>query len=239
MQTVAQTTSEVSEQVAESRAELEAMMPSTPARVLKFNLMMPDGRSRQEWSFTQEELGYMPVQEFVTLMSETIEQFAQGDVGKTIADLLAGGERVTMPEDFSAENVQKAVDENMVLVEAFFKVVRIIPGLQLEIFCMSLGIPPEQRAWFKNAISRPPSQGGLTVDEGFDILIFFVRQNAKLIRRFFAEKAAEFINAVRQEVFDQEVVEGTATETTNETPSDTPGSTPSNISSPDTLVSVS
>jgi hypothetical protein len=86
----------------------------------------------------------------------------------------------------------------------------------------------------------------LSVDDGFDLLYTFIRQNAKLIRRFFSEKGAELVRVFRTEVLEE--VEGTATEVSTDTPAmnqgpglptGSPGSTPSSISSGATLASVS
>jgi hypothetical protein len=227
------------EALAESRQQLEALRPSVPARMLVFpQMLLPSGLVK-DYSVTQEQLGMFGVQDFVTLMGEVIEQFVQGDFGMKIGQLFTGN--ASLPSDFSAEKIDEAVEENMAFVQAFLKLIRVAPSLQLDIICLSLGIDPSQRAWFKDAIKKPPSQGGLTVDEGYDILTVFIKQNAKLIRRFFSEKGAELVRVFRSEVLN-ETVEGTATDSTQNLSNvaiDSPGSMPSSTSSVDTLASVS
>jgi hypothetical protein len=63
--------------------------------------------------------------------------------------------RPRLPTDFTAEKVDEAIEENMAFVQAFLKLIRIVPSLQLDIYCLSLGIAPDQRDWFKSAIQRP------------------------------------------------------------------------------------
>lgn len=225
---------DISDQIAESKEQIEAIQPSTPERRLKFNLVFPDD-VRREYDVIQGELGMFPVQEFVTLMTGIIDDFAKGKYGIKIGELFRG--EIKTPDQYTPDEVEKVVDENSQLIAAFLEAVKMLPGLQKEIICLSLGIEPRQREWFKGAISRAPSQGGLTVDEGFDLLIWFLRQNAKLVRRFFEEKGRELVDEFRLQVLGETLdVEGTATETTEE--SDSPGSTPSSTSSQDTLVSV-
>jgi hypothetical protein len=233
------------EALAQSRQQLEALRPSVPSRIVSFpQMVMPDGRTRQDFDAIQEQLGMFGVQDFVTMMGEVIEDFTKGEFGIKLGQLFTG--EASMPTDFTAEKVDEAIEENMAFVQAFLKLIRIVPSLQLDIYCLSLGIAPDQRDWFKSAIQRPPSQGGLSVDDGFDLLYTFIRQNAKLIRRFFSEKGAELVRVFRTEVLEE--VEGTATEVSTDTPptnqspglpTGSPGSTPSSISSGATLASVS
>lgn len=239
------------ERLAQARAEVDAMRPPVQERNLLFNLVMPDDTTRQDVEVVQEMLGYYPVQEFTTIMGEIIDKFVKGEFGMKLGELFSG--KVKMPQDYTPETVNKTVEENMQLIQAFLEAVRIIPGLQQDIMCLSLGIPPEQRPWFKKAISRPPSQGGLTVDEGFDILIWFIRQNSDLIKRFFSEKVAEVVAEFQQHALGREIEAvlktddvqtdpATAPKTTAEEEtgtSDSPGSTPLSTSSPATQVSVS
>lgn len=226
----------LTDQLAEQRQQLEALQPSVASRILVFpNLVMADGRTRQNFQVVQEQLGMFPTQEFVTRIGEVIDDIRKGDLGIKLVELFSG--EAKMPTSFNPETLDQTLNENMVFVDALMKLVRVLPDLQLDIMCLSLGIAPSQREWFKSAISRNPSQGGLTVDEGFDILIMFIRQNAKLIRRFFEEKAAEVVAELREQVMDKPV-EGTATEMTGTPDSSSPGSMPSSTSSPATLASV-
>lgn len=229
------------EETRRSREAIEAIEPDTALRELTFNWKLPDGRDVEK-TYTQAELGMFPVQEFTTLVTEVVESFTQGDMGMKIGDLFRGD--IEMPEDFSPGTVNKVVEENMALVQAFIKAVQMLPGFQLDIMCLSLGIPRHEREWAKGQLQEPPHRGGLTVQEGFDILIWFIRQNAELCRETFLGKARELVDEFRLHVLQEDPTassDSTDSETTTETPADpssSPGGTPSSISSPDTPVSV-
>lgn len=227
----------------QSRHAIEALAPSISIRELRFAWTLPTGESR-DVIYVQEPLGMFPSQEFITRISEIIDLFIQGEMGMKLGDLFRG--EVEMPASFDPEIVNDAVEENIELIKAFIKLVQMLPDFQLDMMCLSLGIPRQQRNWAKEQLQEPVSRGGLSVDEGFDILIWFIRQNGPLLRETFLGKARELGDEFRIHVLNQEVetesdqtssssssTASSLTPTTTPTPS-SPGGTPSTISSPAT-----
>lgn len=240
-----QVTQQATDEVRRSREAIEAIDPSGgyPEREITFSgWLLPDGQTRVDRTYIQAELGMFPVQEFTTLVTEVIDSFTEGEMGMKIGDLFRGD--IQMPDNFDPSTVNDMVDENMALVKAFVKAVQMLPGFQKEIITLSLGVPRGERNWFKDCISEPPSRGGLRVDEGFDILIVFIKQNASLLKDTFLGKARELVDTFRLEVLGEETSSDstseteTATSSVDQALSSSPGGTPSSTSSPATPASV-
>lgn len=220
----------------QSRAAIEAIESSVFQRDLTFKWIHPDG-TLVDRVYTQAQLGMFPVQEFATTVTEVLESFTEGELRMKLGELFQG--KVQMPVNLDADTVNSFVDDNMAYIQAFFQLVRKVPELQLDVICLSLGVPRQERAWAKQQLAEPPHRGGLTVEEGFDLLITFIKQNASLLRETLVGKAKELGAVFMEEVLDQiPDLEGTATETekapTSEVAS-TPGGTPSSTSSLATL----
>lgn len=237
------------DEVSKAESAIESLVPSVPNRTLNFKLMAYDGQMVDR-EYTQDVLGFFPVQEFTTMLSRIIKNFVDGEYGIKIGELFRGDVQSQLPQmnkmtpEEMAAKAEEMVDQNQQLIMAFFKLTEIVPDFQQDIIALSLGVLRQEREWFKGAISEPPSRGGLTIDEGFDILNMFIEQNASEIRRFFAEKGRELVDKFRLEVLDQDPSKDDSSESSTETSAppeaDTPtrGGMPSSISSPTTPVSV-
>ena len=249
------------EQVAASREAIEALEPKRQIealdRVIEFeNWLLPDNTARVKKTYTQAPLGMMDVNEFTTLVGELIEQFTQGEEAGKLGELFRG--EVERPVELNPETVNEFVDDNMPIVNAFLKAIRMWPDFQFEIYVMSLGVPRKERPWAKACLMEPPQYGGLTADEGIDLLTHFIRQNARMIREKLLGKIDELVEVFRLEVLREEPKKdedqassdsgqtettthsvtptSEATETSGTSPS-SPGSTPSSTSSPATQAS--
>lgn len=223
---------EAAERIKQSRDAIEAIEPSdgAPSRTLTFHgWRLPDGSPVGDAgkSYVQAQLGMFPVQEFGVLVSGALNEFTQGDIGARIGDLFRGD--VQMPVTMDSESVNKVVSENEALIMAFFKLMRMLPSFQLDVMCLSLGVPRREREWFKDCVQEPPHRGGLDVEAGFGILIYFVRQNARLIQDSVMGKARELVEVFQLEVLGRS--KKTTSERSDDHPQPSPGTTPSSTSS--------
>lgn len=223
---------EAQENLRRSREAVDAIEPGdgAPDRTLTFTgWRLPDGTAVGDAgrSYVQAQLGMFPMQEFGILVSGALNEFTQGEIGERIGDLFRGD--VQMPVTMDGDSVSAIVRENEALIMAFIKLAQMLPDLQLSVICLSLGVPRREREWFKECVQEPPHRGGLTVDAGFDILRYFIRQNARLLQDTVRGRARELV-----EVFQQEVLGRSRTTTSEETddqPQPSPGTTPSSTSS--------
>lgn len=248
--------SAIDDPVEQTKQAIEDIQPSIASRVVEFDWVNPNNGQREKFQFTQEPLGFYPVQEFNALLADTAKSFTDGTNGLALGDLFSPKirEQVEIPQSFTEDSVNEVVDEiGVELIQGFFYLIKILPEFQLDVMCMSLGIPPGQRTWVKQQLKQPVSQGGLTIDEGFDILSVFVAQNVREIRRFLFDKATDLFSQTRREVLgddqpdeseqpaEMEPVVDIPPSTAMNQPSTpeppTPGGMPSSTSSPVTQVS--
>lgn len=223
----------------QSRAAIEAIEPSRAADGLpvqrQFQWTAPDGSALTK-TYLQDTLGMFPAQEFTTRITEVLEEFTKGDMKSRIGDLFRGD--VQMPTTFDPETVNQTIDENMAIFEAFIKLVQVAPSFQIDVILLSLGVPRLEREWAKVQLQEPPHRGGLTVEEGFDILITFIKQNAVTLRETAVGKAKEMFEVFQLEVMGR-TTSSDSTDSTDPSPSDPSisslGGTPSSTSSPATL----
>lgn len=234
----------VEDKVEQSRKAADALSPRTPERTLSFTLMNYETRQRDvQYECVQAELGFLPAQRFFAETFTEIRKFVNGEYGIKLGELFSGGlrQRMSMPTEMTEEAVEAAVSENDQLIQALFKLVEVVPGFQLELMVLSLGVFDKDVDWFKKAIAEPPHRGGLTIEQGFDIMRWFIRQNAVGLRRFFDQEAKSLWDEIILWVVNEgEAPEPEPKQDPEETgaEADTPGGRPSSTSSQATPVSV-
>jgi hypothetical protein len=168
-------------------------------------------------------LSFFEKQDFITLMGGYFDRFAEGEFGISLKEIFGEDVRKQMgeiPTEVSANQAEQIIGDNADLIKAVVKVANTLPDLQLKIIMIALGVPPNERAFVGEILRGPVWRGGLTDDQGFEILHIFITQNAKAIRSFFAQKGRELVDHFREEVLPTEADQN----------GDSPGSTPSSTS---------
>lgn len=224
---------EITKEIQNSEDALKAMIPDVPHRIWHVHLRDADG---VEWDlrYVQSELSFFEKQDFTTLIGRYFDRFAEGEFGIGIKDIFSDDLRtkIAIPTEVTPEAAEKMVDENTGLIKAIIKVVNELPDLQMKIILIALGVPPKERKAVAESLRGPVWKGGLTDDQGFDILKTFISQNAVAIRDFFLKRARDLVDHFQNEVFPQEEAEPED----QKPPSDgTHGGTPSSISPPESV----
>ena len=222
-----------------SEREREIIEDLSPEATVKrvFLVTMPDGNERRV-EYVQATLGLFPTQEFLMMMQRIIKDFMNGKYGITVGDLFAasGDEiRNKLPENFDSDSIDGVFRENESIIRAVLNAIEIVPGFEQDVIALSLGVHPDERERFKKLISDAPHRGGLTIDEGVDIIKVFIRQNVRSIRRFLERQTREIYDEIAGLLAPKEKTE---TESKAIEPSiSSLGSTPSSTSLPATLAS--
>jgi len=177
----------------DAEAAIEAL-DNAHARVTR-TFHWPDaGGNRHPVSFVQETLGFFPAQEFMTMMTRIVKDIIGGKYEVDVMELLRDRERLqaaSMPSELTNDAVEETITQWKPYIQAFLKLADIVPGLQQDIIALSLGVRRKSRDEFKEMITMSPAHGGLTIDEGVDILKVFIRQNVSVIRRFLGQQVQE------------------------------------------------
>jgi hypothetical protein len=212
----------------QSAQAVEALEPSTQTRILRFHHYWYQNDQSWEAEYIQGEVGFIAIQDLFTETIRELKKIVKGEYGINLAKLFSSDWRQMVPADF--ESADQAVAENIQLIEGFFNLVENVPALRDKIIATSLGVPRNRTQMFIDAIGEPPHRGGLTIDEGFDILRWFIRQNAAGIRRFFTQNLRDIrddleLYVVHQGKRPEQDPEPTAQEQTDPRPGGRPSST--------------
>jgi hypothetical protein len=96
------------------------------------------------------------------------------------------------PNDLSAESLTD-VDA---FARGIAKLLKYVPDLLIDSYCIWLNIPYEERAWAR--VSMQDGETGLSDKDGMEILATFVDQNAEAIRDFFGDLWSNVIERSRK-----------------------------------------
>lgn len=186
-------TPEAQEAIRANEVAVEALEDSSERRVITFE--WPDaGGNLHEIHFTQATLGMFPAQEFITMMTRIINDVLEGKYDVDVMELFRDRERLknaSMPSELNQDAVEETINEWKPYIQGFLKLVDVVPGLQQDIIALSLGVRRRDREQFKENISEAPYLGGLEIEDGVDIIKVFIRQNAKVLRRFLGVQIRE------------------------------------------------
>ncbi len=231
---------DITKQIQESQEALEALKPSTGEIVWSVTTFDNDGNPGFTRAYRQMQLSFFGKQKFITMMNSYLDRFIKGEFGVTVGDLFGGAsqmrERLKLPSEVNAESAERMVSDQQQMITAISKLVDILPGFQMNIILLALGVPDDDAPAVKATLEGPVYRGGLDDDQAFLILETFIRQNAKAIRDFFAERAPKLYRTAQAELSDPNQTSD-GSENVVEASGGTPGSMPSPTSSPVTPVS--
>lgn len=213
---------DITKEIKDSDDALNAILPEGPWRVWEIRGVDAKGTEHVK-RYVQSELSFFEKQDFTTLIGSYFERFAEGEFGIGIKDLFSDEIRsqIAIPTDVSAEDAEQMVEDNAGLIKAIIKVVNELPDLQLKIMMIALGVPPNERKFISEILRGPVVRGGLTDDQGFDILKLFITHNAVVIRDFFLKRARDLVEHAQAELFPPEQEESPSDSTSGGTPSST------------------
>lgn len=223
---------DITEQIELSELAIAAFDPKVPHRVWQVDGPGPGGEPTQR-RYIQAELSFFEKQEFLTLTAKYFNKLISGELGVSLKDLFSSDLRsqVQLPTEFTGEQAESLVNENMEIIQAVINAIQMVPEYQHEVFLLALGVPGNEREWVKMIMKSPVYRGGFTDEQGFEILDTFIRQNAGPIRGFFAEKGRALMETFQSEVLGEQTEAPSKTETA-ETPTSPGGTLSSTTATP-------
>lgn len=128
----------------------------------------PEGNS---FEYTQKPLSYFAKLEFYALLADALDKAMMGDSSISISGLMEAGEvSFDNPDSF---------------INILVKLVRFVPDVFEEAYCIFLSVPRGDRFMVKELMRLPEDEGGLSDDDGLKILEVFIEQNINAIEEFF------------------------------------------------------
>lgn len=144
-------------------------------------------------TYVQKPLGFMNRMEFFSLLGDTISKAMSGPDGMTIDGMLDSFGGIA-GDTLTAENLMTADS----FVKGIARVSTYTPELLRDCFCIWLNVPMSERMWAKNAMNNSPEDGGLSDDDGFEIIETFFDQNWEAINDFFVKRVRELASNVQR-----------------------------------------
>lgn len=134
--------------------------------------------------FIQRPLSFFGKIELIAVLGEAIDKAIES--GVSVAGLL---EESTDP-NIEANN----------FVRTLASLAAFAPDVLKEIYLISLGVPKGDREYVGMIMELPAEDGGLTDEQGIQILETFVDQNAEVMVDFFKNKILPMFNRVLEQV---------------------------------------
>lgn len=134
--------------------------------------------------YVQRPLSFIQKMQWFSLVGGVLEKAMSGDAPVSVNELLSA------PGDprggFSMADFRDADT----FVRAIGKLIVHAPTFLTDSYCIWLGVPEHQKPVAVAVMSAPAAEGGLTDDQGLEIIEVFIDQNYDALADFFGDKIA-------------------------------------------------
>ncbi len=159
--------------------QLDQIEPKSAARIQILGL------EKEEREYVQRPLSYFGKLEMFGVLGTAIDRaLTEGlrftDVIGTIPGMSSGG-------GVTVEGFMQAVG----------KLASYAPDLLLDLYTIWLGVPREERWEARRLMTLPESEGGLSDDDGIEIIETFLDQNAEVLKDFFNQRLKPLIERAK------------------------------------------
>lgn len=157
--------------------EIDQLVPKAQTVTYEFGL---DGHLK----FVQRPLSFFGKMELFSILGTAVEK-ALSDGGMSLAELLDD-----VPTSTEADQLSEA-DQ---FIKSIARLVQFAPEFLKDLYVISLGVKRDEREYVKSVMELPEHEGGLSDDQGIQILETFVDQNWDVLVDFFREKILPLIS---------------------------------------------
>lgn len=163
---------------------VDVLQPKAEVKVWAFG---PEGQLK----YTQRPLSYFAKMQWFSLVGDVVQKTLSGQDGVSINNLLSAPGR---PGELSMADFRDADT----FVQAVGKLLVAAPDFLVRSYCIWLGVPDYQREIVSDAMAAPPELGGLTDEQGIEIIEVFIDQNYQALDDFFREGLGGLFNRVQR-----------------------------------------
>lgn len=142
--------------------------------------------------YTQKPLSYFAFLEFTGLLARKIEEAMRGDDGITIKDIVETT-KGALPFMVDGDHIEEVItkqdfDGIDAFVQGLMKLVSYVPDVIEECQFIWLRVPRRDRAFVREIWGKSPADGGLSNDEGEEMMTLFIEQNYEELESFFVDR---------------------------------------------------
>lgn len=181
----------------EKRDVIDTLVPKAEPKAWTLQQILDDGTVKMEHTYVQRKLSFFGKMQFFSLVGEVIDKSISGDED-------AAGLRLSALFDLPGSRGNlKASDfrEADVFVQGVGKILTYVPDFLEKSYAIWLGVPDHQKEWAIGVMTSTEERGGLSDEDGLEIIEIFIDQNWESLEDFFQEKIASLrdrVNARRK-----------------------------------------
>lgn len=180
----------------EKRDVIDTIVPKAGAKEWRVKQISKEGTIVEEETYTQRPLGFFGKMQFFSLVGEVIDKSISGDEDSSGLKLSALFELPGQRGELKASDFREAD----VFVQGVGKLLTYAPDFLEKSYAIWLGVPDWKKDWAIGVMTSPVELGGLTDEEGLEIIEIFIDQNWETLEDFFQKKIASLrarVNARR------------------------------------------
>lgn len=176
--------------VAEEKPQdvIDTIQPKSKPRTWVFKQIGKNGELIDSEEFIQRPMSFMGKMRFFGLLGEVIDKSISGEEDKAGIRLSSLFEIPgSRGQSLSASDFREAD----MFVQGVGKILQYAPDFLEKSYCIWLGVPDHLEDWAIDVMNQPLDEGGLSDDDGFEIIEIFIDQNWESLEDFFRNKIAE------------------------------------------------
>jgi hypothetical protein len=162
----------------------EVIVPSVATRVQQI------GKDNYSFTFNQRPLSFFGKLDFFSVLGRALDRAMAGPTGISVADLLDVPDR---PEGGVSKEDLKDADT---FIRGISKLISYAPDIVGDLYCTILDVPRGERDVVKEIMALQADAGGLSDEDGTEILNVFFDQNWEVLRDFFTERIVPLLEKV-------------------------------------------
>jgi len=139
-----------------------------------------------KYVFVQRPLSYFRKLEFLKTVSDAVKELMEGPDGLSFQEVVDMLSQIT-PTGPGGSITPEMLADGETIVKLITKLGAEAPGLMLDLYALFLNVPAEEKPIFRELVSRPVDLGGLSDNDGIEIMEIFVDQNVDVMRDFFKQ----------------------------------------------------
>lgn len=143
--------------------------------------------TKQEFkrTYIQKPLSYHAMAEFTGLLGRSLAAAMRGPDGLSLDRITPGGG--SLPLEFNEGRISLADTEGDMIdpiIQGIAQLASYVPDFMAEAQCIWLRVPRTERALLIDIWARPADEGGMTMDQGEEMLNLFIEQNYDELNNF-------------------------------------------------------
>jgi hypothetical protein len=177
-------------------AASKTAQPDSPIETIEPSAQWRDQKIGVEpnvFVYTQKPLSFFQKMEVFAVLGSALDKAISGPSGLNVEDLMGVRER-------GADLTERDYADAQVFLKAIARLVQYAPDLLADLYVILLSVPRQERVFVQSMMELPEDEGGLSDEDGLQILETFVDQNWDVMVDFFKERITPLFQKISQKV---------------------------------------